>query len=34
MNHPLGCTQPWEDKKMPVYLEKAVKESINFIFQK
>tara|TARA_R110001583_G_scaffold35585_3_gene118265 strand:+ start:83184 stop:84032 length:849 start_codon:yes stop_codon:yes gene_type:complete len=34
MNHPLGCTQPWEDKKMPVYLEKVVKESINFIFQK
>lgn len=34
MNHPLGCTQPWEDKKMPVHLEKVVKESINFILQK
>lgn len=34
MNHPLGCTQPWNELKMPIHLEKAVKFSINFIFQK
>jgi pimeloyl-ACP methyl ester carboxylesterase len=31
MNHPLGCTQPWVKDVMPIYLEKAVKESIDFI---
>lgn len=31
MNHPLGCTQPWEQNIMPVYLAEAVKESIEFI---
>ena len=31
MNHPLGCTQPWEQKEMPTYLAQVVKESINFI---
>ena len=31
MNHPLGCTQPWEQKEMPVHLSQVVKESINFI---
>lgn len=34
MNHPLGCTQPWTDSKMPVHLEKVVKNSIEFILQK
>ncbi|WP_456378701.1 alpha/beta hydrolase family protein [Lutibacter sp.] len=34
MNHPLGCTQPWKKSKMPVHLEKVVKKSIDFIFQK
>ena len=31
MNHPLGCTQPWENQEMPKYLDEAVKESINFV---
>ena len=31
MNHPLGCTQPWEDPNMPFHLEKVVKKSIDFI---
>ncbi len=34
MNHPLGCTQPWKETKMPFHLEKVVKESIKFILQK
>ena len=34
MNHPLGCTQPWNEPKMPIHLEKAVKFSIDFIFEK
>jgi len=34
MNHPLGCTQPWNDSKMPFHLEKVVKKSIDFILQK
>lgn len=31
MNHPLGCTQPWEGDKMPVHLAEVVKHSIDFI---
>jgi len=34
MNHPLGCTQPWNEFKMPFHLEKVVKKSIKFIFKK
>ena len=34
MNHPLGCTQPWEGPKMPFHLEKVVKKSIDFILKK
>jgi len=34
MNHPLGCTQPWESNMMPIHLEEAVKKSIEFILQK
>ncbi len=34
MNHPLGCTQPWNNSKMPFHLEKVVKKSIDFILQK
>ena len=31
MNHPLGCTQPWNKNEMPMHLSVVVKESINFI---
>ena len=31
MNHPLGCTQPWNDSIMPFHLEEVVKDSIDFI---
>lgn len=31
MNHPLGCSQPWTNKDMPVHLEMVVKHSIDFI---
>jgi len=31
MNHPLGCTQPWENTKMPEHLKEVVKCSIDFI---
>ena len=31
MNHPLGCTQPWKNSKMPMHLEIAVKQSIRFV---
>lgn len=31
MNHPLGCTQPWEGANMPVHLAEVVKYSIDFI---
>lgn len=31
MNHPLGCTQPWEISTMPFHLEKVVKKSIEFV---
>ena len=34
MNHPLGCTQPWEKSEMPVHLKKVVKKSIEFILRK
>jgi len=34
MNHPLGCTQPWEGSTMPSHLEKVVKKSIGFILKK
>ncbi|MFK5958836.1 MAG: alpha/beta hydrolase fold domain-containing protein [Lutibacter sp.] len=34
MNHPLGCSQPYKNSTMPIYLKKAVKHSIDFIFQK
>ncbi|MFA5296750.1 MAG: alpha/beta hydrolase, partial [Lutibacter sp.] len=34
MNHPLGCTQPWKSTTMPFHLEKVVKKSIEFIFNK
>ncbi len=34
MNHPLGCTQPWNDPIMPVHLEEVVTKSLKFIFQK
>ena len=34
MNHPLGCTQPWEKLIMPFHLKKVVKHSIEFILQK
>jgi pimeloyl-ACP methyl ester carboxylesterase len=34
MNHPLGCTQPWEGSAMPLHLEKVVKKSIDFVFNK
>ncbi len=33
MNHPLGCTQPWESSKMPIHLEKAVNQSIDFVLK-
>ena len=33
MNHPLGCTQPWNDSKMPVHLAQVVKHSVDFIVQ-
>jgi pimeloyl-ACP methyl ester carboxylesterase len=33
MNHTLGCTQPWEDSSMPIHLEEAVKQSIDFILK-
>ncbi|RXP64473.1 alpha/beta hydrolase [Lutibacter sp. HS1-25] len=31
MNHPLGCTQPWKEPKMPIHLAEVVKYSIGFI---
>ena len=31
MNHPLGCTQPWEGANMPVHLAEVVKYSVDFI---
>lgn len=34
MNHAMGCTQPWQQKIMPVFLEKAVQKSIHFIKNK
>ena len=34
MNHTLGCTQPWKSATMPIHLEKVVKKSIEFIFNK
>jgi pimeloyl-ACP methyl ester carboxylesterase len=34
MNHPLGCTQPWNESKMPKHLAEAVNYSINFILKK
>ncbi len=34
MNHPLGCTQPWNEPNMPAHLEKVVEHSIDFILQK
>jgi len=34
MNHPLGCTQPWEGSNMPFHLEKVVNKSIAFILNK
>jgi len=34
MNHPLGCSQPWKDLKMPVHLVRVVKHSVAFILQK
>ncbi len=33
MNHPLGCSQPWEDDKMPIHLNEVVKHSINFVLK-
>jgi len=33
MNHPLGCTQPWKQAKMPLFLEKAVEQSIQFLLK-
>ncbi|MCF6180562.1 alpha/beta hydrolase [Lutibacter sp.] len=34
MNHSLGCTQPWNQPKMPIHLEEAVQKSIDFIRKK
>ncbi len=34
MNHPLGCTQPWEGSAMPLHLEKVVKKTIDFVYNK
>lgn len=34
MNHPLGCSQPWGSSTMPFHLEKVVKKSIEFVFNK
>ena len=33
MDHALGNTQPWLDKKMPYFMEKVVDESIGFIIE-
>jgi len=33
MNHPLGCTQPWNNSSMPVHLEKVVYRSIEFVLK-
>ena len=33
MNHPLGCTQPWKNDKMPIHLNEVVKQSINFVLK-
>ncbi len=33
MNHTLGCIQPWEHSTMPVQLEEAVKQSIDFVLK-
>ena len=34
MNHPLGCTQPWTDDRMPIHLAQVVTRTINFIQKK
>ncbi len=34
MNHSLGCTQPWNQPKMPIHLQYAVQKSIDFIRKK
>jgi len=34
MNHPLGCTQPWENVTMPIHLKRVVQHSVEFILQK
>ena len=34
MNHPLGCTQPWEKNEMPVHLAEVVKKTTHFIVEK
>lgn len=34
MNHPLGCTQPWNEPEMPIHLAEVVKYSIDFIQEK
>lgn len=31
MNHPLGCTQPWEKESMPEHLEETVVKTIQFL---
>ena len=31
MNHPLGCTQPWEKHNLPKHLKLAVVASLKFI---
>jgi pimeloyl-ACP methyl ester carboxylesterase len=33
MNHPLGCSQPWSHSSMPIHLEEAVKQTIQFILK-
>ena len=33
MNHPLGCSQPWENDEMPIHLNEVVKHSINFVLK-
>ncbi|REE83553.1 alpha/beta hydrolase family protein [Lutibacter oceani] len=33
MNHPLGCTQPWESDKMPIHLEEVVNLSVAFVLR-
>ncbi|WP_111706976.1 alpha/beta hydrolase family protein [Lutibacter citreus] len=34
MEHPLGCSQPWTQPKMPHYLAEVVKNSISFLLKK